>query len=283
MSIEQVRTILQDLSLTSEQITLAEIQGVANQTWLCDDVVVRISKAPQYLTDLFTESVAAPAAYSAGIPSPEPLAFCLEGRGDIPPYSVYRRVHGTPLSLTTNLANPEQFFTEYGKALRLMRDRLTDIEDPLGYLDEPWPLNPDPLTEVGEFLNIAPTIKHLIEIGLIEGDQLAFVHQDLHADNVIVSLSGTPVFIDWGDGGYGDASTDFRFVPARFLSQVLEAYGMTNKPFLARVILHQFEQLAYAIKNQRSYGVFGDSQLSEILAAAQKFNVLGRSAGVSPA
>ncbi|MFZ4508446.1 MAG: phosphotransferase, partial [Fimbriimonas sp.] len=90
--------ILDSLGLSATEIVAATPQGIANQTWLCGEWVVRISKDPEYLEDLLTESVAAPAAVASGVRTPVPVHFCLQGQGSIPPFSVWQRVAGQTLS-----------------------------------------------------------------------------------------------------------------------------------------------------------------------------------------
>ena len=255
---DQARRILDFLGLKADQFVLAEPQGVANDTWLCGYWVVRISKDAEYLEDLFTESVAAPAAFLAGVRSAEPIHFQMESLGDIPPFSVYRRVAGSPLSRVGEMKDPHAFFRAYGVELRKVHG-IKEVEDPHQYLDEAWELEPESLLEAAAGFGLRDEVSRLLEY--VQFDQARFVHQDLHADNVLVDEMGMPVFLDWGDAGFGDPAADFRYLPAAFLQVVLEGYVDSAPDLVSRIKLHIFDQYVYCQKMERSYGRFGETDL----------------------
>lgn len=261
-----VKDILALHGFVCDNPMLASTQGVANATWLCDDVVLRVSKAPQYLTDLFTESVVAPAVFEHGVRSPEPLFFGLDAE---PPYSIYKRALGTNLSDAIEITAPMRFYTEYGRMLRQTHD-IALMDDPDGYLDEPWFLQPDKLKEAADEFDLHQEVEALIPH--TQSERVVFAHQDLHAENVIVSPEGLPVFLDWGDGGFGDAACDLRFIPPRFMPWVMEGYGEhSDETLMKRVALHVLEQYLYVTKHQKSYGQMGNSTLVEIRAFVQQW------------
>lgn len=255
--------ILENLGLESSEFVPAEPQGIANETWLCGDWVVRISKDPEYLEDLFTESVAAPVAFRAGVRSAEPLHFSLSPTGEIPPFSVYQRVQGRPLSRAVELAQAPRFFRAYGAELRKVHS-IREVDDPKGYLDEPWELEAESLLRSAEDFGLKREVERLLPS--LESLGRAFVHQDLHADNVLVDEEGLPVFLDWGDAGFGDPAADFRYLPAEYLPVVLEGYGVSDQALINRIRLHIFDQHVYCQKMARTYGRYGESSRESLSA-----------------
>lgn len=253
--------ILNGLGFSAKAVIAATPQGIANDTWLCDDWVVRISKDPEYLEDLFTESIAAAAAFAANVPTAEPLCFHLEAQDGIPPHSVYRRIHGQSLSGVERLSDPKRFFRLYGAALRVVH-AITTVNDPNHYLDDPWELDHHEILIAAQEVGLAPVVRPLLDHDPVP--PTTFVHQDLHADNVLVDEHEQPIFIDWGDAGFGDAAVDFRHVPARFLAYALEGYGEFQPQLLQRIQLHVFDQFVYAQNKQKRYGIYGDSDLDSL-------------------
>ncbi len=66
---------------------------------------------------------------------------------------------------------------------------------------------------------------------MASGHERCFVHNDLHAMNVMcrpreASLSA---LIDWGDAGWGDPVLDFAAVPVEMMAAALEGYGTANQ------------------------------------------------------
>jgi aminoglycoside phosphotransferase (APT) family kinase protein len=189
-----VHQILHLVGLEADEIELAGVQGVANDTWLCGQWVVRVSKDREYLEDLFTESVAAPAAFRAGVRTPAPVCFSLEPNDGLPPYSVWHRAEGANLSSVQELRDPGGFFRAYGEGLAVIHG-VTETPDPHGWLDPAWELDLDDLTKKAREAGVWDLAARLVE--LPAPDLVRFVHQDLHAENVLVGRDGLPVFLDW--------------------------------------------------------------------------------------
>lgn len=255
--------ILRQVGVRAKEAVLATPQGVANETWLCGEWVLRISKDPEYLEDLHTESVAVPVAVGAGLPTPDFLHISLCPVGDTPPFSVYQRVSGQPLSLCTHLDDPAGFFRAYGAALRRMHS-INEVHDRYGELDPPWELEIESLAVAAKPLGLREVVMALAE--QVATAPRVFVHQDLHADNVLVDEAERPVFIDWGDAGLGDPAADFRYLAPCHLPWVWEGYGEPTAELAARIRLHVLDQFLYAKKHGRTYGSMGDSDEGEVLA-----------------
>lgn len=257
----RAREILDRLGLPSHDLKLATRQGVANETWVSTTHVVRLTKDPEYLEDLYTESVAAPAAIAAGVPTPR--LICME----LPTHSVWERVDGVTLADATALADPRLFFERYGQMLRRIHS-VPVPADPEGYLDEPWLIDPDALLERACREGVEACVRRQLEFaGASELDR--FVHQDLHAENVMVGPDEMPHVLDWGDAGLGDPAVDFRFVPAQFLDYALTGYGTGDPSLRARALLHQWDQHFYARDNLRSYGPYGESNLPALIRESE--------------
>lgn len=255
--------ILRQIGVRAPEAILATPQGVANETWLCGDWVLRISKDPEYLEDLHTESVAVPVAVEAGVPTPDFLHISLCPTGENPPFSVFHRVQGQPLSHTTHLNDPAGFFRAYGVALRQMH-QVTEIFDRYGELDPPWELDLVALAAASQPLGLKEQVMALAERA--GASPRVFVHQDLHADNVLVDENERPVFIDWGDAGLGDPAADFRYLAPRDLPWVREGYGALDAGLEARIRLHVLDQFLYARRHNRSYGPLADPDEAEVVA-----------------
>lgn len=253
----QARQILESLGLPVDGLIFATRQGVANDTWLTPDYVVRISKDPEYLEDLFTESVAAPAAIRAGVSTPALVAMGL------PTHSVWKRVDGVTLADAFALTSPEAFFISYGRMLRTIHE-VPCPSDPHGYLDEPWVIDLDELLLRADRAGYRDPIERLFARAE-PAPKRCFVHQDLHAENVMVDTEESPVVLDWGDAGFGDPAVDFRFVPIPFLDHVLAGYCSDDPHLRARILIHQWDQHFYAEDLGRSYGRWGDSRPADLI------------------
>src|SRR5215831_19548662 len=87
-----------------------KVTGVANRIYATEDIVLRIaSEHPDAVVDARTESVAAPAAFAAGIMTPRLIAFDDSGKLVNRPYSIWERVHAETLGLA-NLTPSEEIF-----------------------------------------------------------------------------------------------------------------------------------------------------------------------------
>ncbi len=255
------KLILERHGLQSAKLVEADPQGIANHTWIADDFVLRVSKDARFLEDLLTESVAMPALTALGFNTPPALHFSLESRSGLPPYSIYRRVRGTSLCRIDQLSDEPKFFASYGAQLRALHSA-GPIADPLGLLDPAWELDLESLERRASRHGLEVLVKNL---SLSVGTYLpCFVHQDLHSENVLVSAEEEPIFIDWGDAGFGDPAADFRYLPVRFLDHALDAYGEIQPEMMIRIALHFLDQFLYCEDNRKRYGVYGDSSINQI-------------------
>jgi aminoglycoside phosphotransferase (APT) family kinase protein len=222
--------------------TVLNATGLANRIYATDSVVVRVATDhPDAVPDARTESVAAPVAHEAGVRTPRLLAFddsrVLVNR----PFSIWERVHGETLgSARLTALQRKTAWYEVGQELAVLHRRVRVCPDPCGYLDTP-----------GYQLDLVPTVERLVEVGaaspelareiflLIEDlaphvsvtdHERCFVHNDLHAMNVMCTRAGALLaLIDWGDAGWGDPALEFAAVPLQMMSAVFEGYGAANR------------------------------------------------------
>lgn len=231
---ETAKLILERHNLQFATLVEANPQGIANHTWIADEYILRVSKDAGFLEDLVTESVAVPALTALGFSTPTALHFSLESHFGLPPYSIYRRVRGTPLCRIDQLSDEPKFFASYGAQLRALHSA-GPIADPLGLLDPAWELDLESLERCASRHGLEGLVKNLSQaVGTYVP---CFVHQDLHAENVLVSSEEEPIFIDWGDAGFGDPAADFRYLPVRFLGHALDAYGQVEPEMKIRIAL----------------------------------------------
>ena len=215
--------------------------GLANRIYATDGVVLRVATDhPEAVPDARTESVAAPAAHCAGIRTPRLLAFDDSRTLVNRPLSIWERVGGETLgNARLDGRQQERAWHEVGQEVAKLHSRVTTCPDPRGYLDTP-----------GYELNLWPTVARLVDSraaspslareieGLLDrlaphvmasGHERCFVHNDLHAMNVMCQPGGElSALIDWGDAGWGDPVLDFAAVPLEMMSAALEGYGTAN-------------------------------------------------------
>jgi aminoglycoside phosphotransferase (APT) family kinase protein len=212
--------------------------GVANRIYATQDVVLRIATYhAESVSDARTESVAAPVAHAAGIPTPRLIAFDDSRTLVDRPFSLWERVHGKTLGLLelrpTQLADA---WRQVGRQLYRLHERVTACPDPNGYLDTP-----------GREMDLYPLLNRLVKGGYIDAataktiaqliSELAlsvagsagvrFLHNDVHDMNVLCSPAGNLLaLIDWGDAGWGDPTLDFAAIPLDALPHALEGYEL---------------------------------------------------------
>ncbi len=210
--------------------------GVANRIYATRDVVLRVATDhPEGVSDARTESVAAPLARAAGILTPRLIAFddtrTLVNR----PYSLWERVHGETLGLSSlSPRHLSDVWRSVGRELARLHLRVRECADPDGYLDETARdqdvhrvlrrlVDADKLDiETSERVErlaeeLRPYIKSDIE--------MRFIHDDIHPMNIMCSESGELMaIIDWGDAGWGDPTLDFAAIPLNAVSSALEGY-----------------------------------------------------------
>lgn len=232
----QLQEIAEKHGFSTLNITRLPSTGVVNSIFaLGDEAVLRIPKpVPDMIEDTYTESVAAPAAYGAGVRTPQLLVFD-DDRDVVPdaPFTIYERVVGSPLSDLELLDDDEPaLYRAVGREIAGLHRNVTVVEDPAGRLDQPgrWttPAFTDPLTLDG-FISDASAreVARLFERlrGAVEGvEYRRFVHQDIKPSNLMGSGRKFEAIIDWGDAGWGDPVFDFRYLPFRAAHYALEGY-----------------------------------------------------------
>ena len=267
-SVDIVRNILLSHGLPDAEPLRATLEGVANAVWFCGSVVVRVCKDIEYLSDSYTEAIASPVAFEAGVLTPRMLAFD-DSRTLAPmPYTIFERVKGRSLSQLDTLDDPDQLYASFGRELKKLHNGVHAVNDPLGHLDSPWFTNPH--TTVAQHQEAVPEVvqKWLFPFGAEDFDTTcdakAFVHQDLHPENILVHDGRLAALIDWGDAGWGDPASDFRYVPARFMAAALDAYQSDDPDLERRIWCHVLDQHLYAHVHHKSYGPVCDESWSTI-------------------
>ena len=246
--------------------------GIANRIYATHDVVLRVAtNHPDGVPDARTESVAAPAAYAAGIQTPRLIAFD-DSRALVDrPFSLWERVHGETLGLLelgpTRLAD---VWRQVGRQLFRIHDRVRVCPDPKGYLDTP-----------GREMDLRPLLNRLADAGRLDDataeevaqliSELAphvtagvddrFVHNDVHDMNVMCSTAGKLLaIIDWGDAGWGDPTLDFAAIPLDTIPYALEGYELEGPGALgafpeARFIWDKLQDAMDAAWDNSDYSV----------------------------
>ena len=236
--------------------------GVANWIYATRDVVLRVATDhPDAVPDARTESVAAPAAFAAGILTPRLIAFD-DSRSLVDrPFSLWERVHGETLGgLQLDPPRKADVWRQVGRELSRLHHRVTVCADPAGYLDTP-----------GRPLDLHPLLQRLADTARVEGtavmriarliDELAphvaaarrlrFVHDDIHPMNVMCSPDGALLaIIDWGDAGWGDPTLDFAAVPLDCVQDAVEGYALETPGALGDFPEARFvwDKLHYALE-----------------------------------
>jgi aminoglycoside phosphotransferase (APT) family kinase protein len=210
--------------------------GVANWIFATNDVVLRVATDhPEAVPDARTESVAAPAARTAGVLTPRLIAFDDTRTLVARPFSLWERVHGetlgaAPLSRDATV----KVWRAVGGELAKLHVRVRACADPNGYLDQP-----------GRAQDVHGALKHLLAAQKITADALRrieslaeelqppplceverrLIHDDLHAMNVMCTPGGELLAIlDWGDAGWGDPALDFAAMPLDGIGPAVEGY-----------------------------------------------------------
>ena len=221
--------------------------GVANRIYGTQDVVLRIATDhPDAVVDARTESVAAPAAFKAGVLTPRLIVFDDSRTLIDRPYSIWERIHADTLGLVELEMNQlEEVWREVGREIGHLHSGVPVCPDPKGYLDMP-----------GREFNLDSVLKRLVDAGhtsdatareiallirylspyISRTNSDCFVHNDLHGMNIMCSQTGDlRAIIDWGDAGWGDPALDFAAVPLDQMSSALAGYGPENRKRLGDV------------------------------------------------
>ncbi len=212
--------------------------GEANHTWrVGDELVLRIPRNDGPLSDdLRKERLVVPIARSAGISTPEIIAFeeGIDQTGR--PVMVLRRVAGTDLEragLPETASVP--IYREVGRQIARLHaatgsrfaapagvPRDDDGDDPRLLLDPlvaAGALDPATATWLRDWFDrLAPYVPSALAVVLIHGD--------LAPRNLLVDpTSGAFLaLIDWGDAALADPAMDFAKLPLAMLPTVLEGY-----------------------------------------------------------
>ena len=210
--------------------------GLANHIFATRDVVLRVAtEHPDGVVDARTESVAAPVARAAGILTPRLIAFDDTRTLAERPFSLWERVHGETLGLTSLSPGPTaKVWRSVGRELARLHLRVHKCADPKGYLDEP-----------GRDQDVDAVVKRLVDAKKLDIDtagrvkRLAkelrphvaagiatrFIHDDIHPMNIMCSADGELLaIIDWGDAGWGDPTLDFAAIPFDAIPSALDGY-----------------------------------------------------------
>lgn len=244
--------------------------GVANCVYATQDVVLRVATDhPDAVSDARTESVAAPVANAAGVPTPRLIAFD-DSRALVDrPFSLWERVHGETLGLLE--LGPSQLadaWRHVGRQLFRLHDRVRVCTDPHGYLDTP-----------GREMDLHRLLNQQVEVGRLNdatAEEIAqlicelaphvaasadvrFLHNDIHDMNLMCSPAGELLaVIDWGDAGWGDPTLDFAAIPLDAIPYALEGYELEAPGALgafpeARLIWDKLQRALEAASDRSDY------------------------------
>jgi aminoglycoside phosphotransferase (APT) family kinase protein len=168
-------------------------------------------------------------------------------------YTLYERAPGAALAeLRMDQRELPALYAEFGAEVAAIHTRITQVDDPNGWLDKPYFC--DPRVEVIK-------AREALAIEVVTYDWLAkwaeklgaavdatspvrFLHGDLHAGNTMVLRDPLRLsaFIDWGDANWGQAPIDFERVPIWAAPWALASYdaatGVVDETFVGKVLAH---------------------------------------------
>lgn len=200
--------------------------GIVNRVYAATQrgkrVVLRVA-LPGDDEDTLTESVAAPAAFRAGVRTPELLAFDEDRDIVDAAVTVYAFAEGRSLD-AWNWAPGDPRLTrawrEAGRELAALHAGVREVPDPHRRLESIRPPNMartrQRVTEAGRLSAqdatwAAETVTRLL-LDAPPPEGPAFLHNDLHAGNLMVTDAGeVTALIDWGDAGWGDPVLDLTY------------------------------------------------------------------------
>jgi aminoglycoside phosphotransferase (APT) family kinase protein len=237
---EQLRAIVDRHGITvgKDDLHRLDSMGIVHSIYaLGEALVLRVPKLhPDALADAYTGSVAAPAAFRAGVSTPRLVVFD-ESFDIVPvPFSIFERIHAEPLSGRLG-ADPQKHWPiwhELGRQLAILHANVTAVPDPHGHLDphlrllDPEPLLSD-LERNGYLGNeAAPWARDALSRlrpAVPPTDTFRrFIHGDVTATNVLVRDDTFHSIIDWDDAGWGDPAMDLVSLPLRVIDATLTGY-----------------------------------------------------------
>ncbi len=243
--------------------------GLAKKVYATADVIVAIaSDHPSAVSDMRTESVAAPIARAAGVRTPRLIAFddtrALADR----PWSVWERVHGTPLrEKWPRYTDAEASWREVGAALAHLHRTVAACPDPNGWLDhneratDPRASLPGPLdaTRAAWVERVAARLEPQTHRSATP----RFLHGDCHGMNVLVDDDGALTLIDWGDAGWGDPAIELAELPVDAWRFALDGYGGLPDDAMPLLLWQRLDYALYHVTQGRT------ARLDELVRLAE--------------
>jgi aminoglycoside phosphotransferase (APT) family kinase protein len=236
MPAETLDAIRERHDLRAGEISPSKDAGIFNAIYLVgNEYVLRVPRdAPPFVAAIRKESVAVPAARTAGVRTPALVAFD-DSLDLLPvPYAIYERVHGEALGLLD--LGPEdtpRVWQDVGRDLAILHEGVGEHGPVVGLECEPLPdprPMPEELASAGHFTSeeahwLSGWLDLLAPLTLASLPR-RFRHGDLQTTNVMVHPD-PPAYlalIDWGACGWGDAAHDFAGIPLRAVPFMLEGY-----------------------------------------------------------
>ena len=237
LSEQILRAIVQKHGLNVHRITELQSTGVVNSIYALDNAfVLRVPDRgnADAVCDTLTESVAAPAAWAAGVCTPRLVVFD-DSRTIVDfPYTVYERVNGATLGLLDEPANIHHAWIALGRDVARLHCEVTSVEDPLHRLDRPSRI--DLQNELEELVSAGVLIRSHARWFSKWLERLApaalapvnsrFLHNDLQDTNIMVHADSHDylAMIDWGDAGWGDPALELQWMDLRAIPFVMKGY-----------------------------------------------------------
>ncbi|HEX8222024.1 MAG TPA: aminoglycoside phosphotransferase family protein [Chloroflexia bacterium] len=251
-------------------VPLANLSAGNSVYLLGEDLVLRV---PHGTTGdgyaLKTARIAITAARAAGVRTPEILVYD-DTRELLPmPYALLQRVPGEPLSKQEfEPGEIPQVWRELGHDLALLHHGVPR-HGPAGQL-KPGDVQVDPrpwLEELAIQGLLSPVEAEWLRRWLDElqplvntGEQVAFCHGDVNADNVLVRPVALEylALLDWDGAGWMDPAWDFVPLPLRAVPWVLQGYREVaevpgESTAEARILWHHIQYTLFIWWNKRHH------------------------------
>lgn len=261
--------------------------GMANDIWaLGDDLVMRVGRRwEEAWTDARTESVAVPVACAIGIRTPALVLHDFSQAILDAPVTVYERVHGDTLGLVIDArADWTSAMRSLGRELAKLHLEVAHVDDPNGWLDDPG--HEDPRAWLAECCAhghldadegaLVERWLDRLEPALASAVTPRFLHDDVHANNVMVDAAGEYLaLLDWGDAGWGDPAIELATFVIDWVEPMLAGYSeagpeLVDDAFAARVLWNQLGHSLRKIVLPRRTPAIGLARLRRLLALARR-------------